>query len=202
MFILILTFLGTYEWYPVESGNVSKEVSESSVVKSFGKNRLRKSFVKLDSDIFTGGCMVLLPKGYTVLEVPEGLKLMENYIEIENLDRYSAVYESGELEKKWNKLKRELTKSIGGISFRTPSLEVLRKRLLPGSVSHPDKATDVSQTEEDQDIEYPREVYYSFLLIEKHGKQVIIPVLLVLSPVDEIYKQIRKEMSEAKGGAK
>ena len=202
MFILLLTFLGTYEWYPVESGNVSKEVLESSVVESFGKNRLRKSFVKLDSDIFTGGCMVLLPKGYTVLEAPEGLKLMENYIEIDNFDRYSAIYESGKMEKKWNRLKRELIENIGGIHFGTPSLDALRKRLLPGDVSHPDKAADVSQAEEVQEIEYPKEVYYSFLLVGNHGKQVIIPVLLVLSPIDEIYKQIRKEMSEAKGGAK
>ncbi len=202
MFILILTFLGTFEWYPVEGKNVSKEILESSVVERFEKNRLRKSFVKLDADIFKGGCMVLVPKGYTILEAPEGLKLMENYIEIEKYDRYSTFYESGELERKWNELKRELAENIGGIYSRTPSLEVLRKRLLPGGVSASENSMDVPQIEEDQDIEYPRKVYYSFLLIEKDRKLIVIPVLLVLSPVDEIYKEIRKEMIEAKGGEK
>jgi len=200
MFILLLTFLGTYDWYPVRGGEVSKEILESSIVKRFGEENFRKSFIKLDAEIFEGGCMVLVPKGYRVREVPRGLKMMVNYIEMEKYDRYSAVYEYGELEMGWNDLKRELRDNVGGFRFGTPSLEWLRNRLIPRGVSGSEGSSNRPQSEEDKDIEYPRKIYYSFLLIEKNRKELIIPVLLVLSPVGEIYKELRKEMKEVEEG--
>jgi thiaminase len=202
MLILLLTFLGTYDWYPVEGVNASKEVLKSSIVQRFGKNRLRKSFIKLDAGIFKGGCMALVPEGYKIREVPEGLKFMINYIEVEKYDRYTAVYKSGKLEKEWNKLKRELTENIGGIHFGTPSLKELREELISENFIRLDSLSNRSRTEKKKDIRKPKKVYYSFLLVQKENDRKLIPVLLVLSPAGEIYKEIRREMSEEKGGEK
>lgn len=202
MFILLLTFLGTYEWYPVEGENVTKEVLESSIVQQVGKNMLRKSFIKLDADIFEGGCMALLPKGYKIIEVPEGLKFMISYIEMESYDRYSAVYESGDLNKEWSNLKKEFADKIGVRYIRTPSLEVLRKRLFKEKVDRSGIMESAIEMEDNDKIEYPKKVYYSFILIQKRNDRKLIPVFLTLSPISEIYKQIRREMNDGEGGEK
>lgn len=202
MFILLLTFLGTYEWYPVEGGNVTKEVLESSIVQQLGKNMLRKSFIKLDADIFEGGCTALLPKGYKIIEVPKGLKLMINHIEIENYDRYSAVYESGDLNKEWSNLKKEFADKIGVRYIRTPSLEALRKRLFKKGIDGSLRMSSADERGDNDEIEYTKKAYYSFLLIQKRNDRKLIPIFLTLSPVSEICKQIRREMSEVEGGEK
>ncbi len=183
MFILLLTFLGTYEWFPVEGGDVSRQVLESPVVKEYGTNRIEKKFIYLTSGIFGGGSKVLFSKGSEIRGLPKGLKLMKRAIRMKKFDRYSALYKEGELKVVWKELEKESARKLG-----IPSLTLQEMRKIFPEDDFKNEKEEFKPgliLEKIRGVKYPLRIYYSFMEIEENRTRKLIPVVMKLCPLDE-----------------
>lgn len=215
MILLFISLLGGFAWYPISGGANSYEMvlnseeGRSIIMQYGGKENLVKSSIPLGAGIFKGGEMVLLPKGLKIKGTPRNLKFMKRAISIEKYDRYSAIYKEGELEAEWEELKSETKSKLGISSLENSSREELRE-FFPERI-HPTKEEmermekeglerEEARLEEErkEEIEYPAKSYFSFLLIEENGRERLIPVILHLSPIDELIEKFTED--EEQGG--
>lgn len=186
LFLLILSFYSEFEWYEVGSasgkGNF-EEIMESPIVKEYGKHSIGKRFIYLDSGIFGGGCKVLFSKGTEIRRLPIGLRLMRRAIKMKKHDRYSALYEEGELKEVWERLERESASKLGISSL---TVEELRK-ILPKE----DYENEEGEFEPGlmlgkiRGIKYPLRTYYSLIEVEENRAIKRIPVVFILCPMAE-----------------
>lgn len=185
LFLLILSFYSGFEWVQfegIDAKGISEEIMESPVVKRYGKQNLEKRFVRLNSGIFGGGCKVLFSKGTEIRGLPEGLKLMKRAIKMKKFDRYSALYERGELKKEWEKLEKESAEKLGISSL---SFEELKKFLPGEDYKEGTENMEPATIGKIAGIEYPAKTYYSFIEIEENRTVKLIPVVLKLCPIAE-----------------
>jgi len=186
LFLLILSFYSEFDWYQLEETSVrgiSEEIMESPVVRKYGKDRLRKKYIYLDSGIFGGGSRVLFSKGTEIEGLPKGLKLMRRAIKMKKFDRYSALYEEGELKHVWKELENESARKLG-----IPSLTMaeMRKIFPEGNFKNEEgKIEPGLMLDKIGGIKYPLRIYYSFMEIEENRTRKLIPVVMKLCPMDE-----------------
>ncbi|MBA7616809.1 hypothetical protein ES703_24109 [subsurface metagenome] len=106
-------------------------------------------------------------------------------------------------------MKSETKSKLGISSLENSSREELRK-FFPERI-HPTKEEmermekeglerEEARMEEErkEEIEYPAKSYFSFLLIEENGRERLIPVILHLSPIDELIEKFTED--EEQGG--
>jgi hypothetical protein len=196
LFLLILSFHSGFDWVELEKAEVaeiSRGVKESPMAKRYGKQNLEKWIIHLTSDIFRGGCMVILSKGTEIRRVPDNLKIVNSGIKMKKFDRYVALYEKGELKREWEKLEKESAEKLGISSLSFEELE----RFLPDE--NYEEGSGKTNTEFDKmaDIEFPVKTYYSFMEIEEKGMRKLIPVVLELCPIAE---KIEEYINSSKGG--
>jgi hypothetical protein len=184
LFLLILSFHSGFDWVELEKTEaleISEVIKESKLVKRYGEQSLEKWIIHLTSDVFGGGCMVVLSKGTQVIRVPDNLKIVNSGIKMKKFDRYVALYEEGDLKREWKKLEKESAEKLGISSLSSEELE----RFLPGEDYK--EGTVEMNTEFDKiaDIEFPERTYYSFMEIEKNGTRKLIPVVMEFCPIGE-----------------
>jgi len=187
-----------------------------------GNENLIKMLVHLEGGVFNGGERVLLPKNYKIKMTPLNLQLVPRAIDMRTYRRYSALYNEGELEIKWKELKRESEELLEILSLEQASLDELRE-LLPDRIPPPRKEmatlnrfTDETEDlrtlkkdeinlqgeegefeiEEEKEIKIPEEYYFSFILLEENRKERLLPVILYLSPFNELIEESIEEEKE------
>lgn len=219
MIFLLFSLYGSFQWYSVPGGgsggqtfkNIVDSREGGSIIEQYGgRENLIKGFIRLDADIFKGGVKVLLDKDLEILRKPENLILLKRSIKKEDEKRYSAVYREGQLKNIWVDLKRSLANQLGFASL--DQIEMDRKNLrelFPGKIP-PEKevreemkdrkpvgdAEKFNPTEEE--IVYPSKSFFSFLLLRGKSGERLIPVILNISPADEIIEEVKK--LEEEGG--
>ncbi|MCK4528044.1 hypothetical protein KAW18_11800 [candidate division WOR-3 bacterium] len=204
MILLLLSFWGGFDWYPLEvAGDISvyKTILDSqegsSIIRRYGgEKNLLKGLIHLNSDIFKGGRKVLLPKKYKIKRTPGYLQLIKRDIEIKNYNRYAALYKEGELKEEWRQLKAESTNKLGISSLEAISYTRL-KELFPERII-PTEETGIEEPENESAFieEIPAKHFFSFLLIEENGREKLIPVILHLSPIEEAIEMFRRMEDE------
>jgi len=204
MILLFLSFLIGFAWYPLEDVRdmsayemvLNSEEGHSIIMQYGGKENLVKSSIPLGAGVFKGGEMVLLIKGLKIKRTPENLKLMKRAISMERYNRYSALYEEGELKAEWEELKRETESKLGISSLEEIPREELREffpeRILPTEEGF-EREQGTLEKEGKEEIEYPAKSYFSFLLTEENGMERLRIVILHLSPIDELIEKITEE---------
>jgi hypothetical protein len=186
LFLLILSFYSEFEWYEVGSasgrGNF-EEIMESPIVREYGKHKLEKRFIYLNSGIFRGGCKVLFSKGTEIEGLPRDLKLMKRAIKMKKFDRYSALYEEGELKQVWEELERE---SAGKLGISSLTMVEMRKIFPEEDFKNEEGEIEPGLIlEKMRGIKYPLRTYYSFIEVEENRTTKRIPVVLILCPMAE-----------------
>lgn len=217
MILLFLSLWGSFAWHPISEIDIGKNTYETilnshegrSVIMQYGGERnLVKGSIRLGADIFKGGEMVLLPKGCQIRRAPENLLLMKRAIELKKYDRYGAFYKEGRLKEEWQELESESAYELGVSSLEAISPERLNEYfpdLVSPSREEMEKVKKESsesvemrpEEEREREIRYPEKSYFSFLLIEENGRERLIPVLLRLSPIEEL---IEKSVTEKEEG--
>lgn len=199
LFLLILSFHSGFEWIQFErtdAKEISEVIKESKVVKRYGAENLEKRFVRLNSGIFEGGCKIILSKGTEIRRIPEDLKIYKRAIKMKKYDRYSALYEKGELKREWEKLEKESAEKLGVSSLSFEELE----RFLPErncEECEEGRVNSGAMDEKMPNIEYPSKTYYSFIEIEEDRTIKCIPVVLTLCPLAQ---KIEEYMNSLRGG--
>jgi hypothetical protein len=195
LFLLILSFYSEFEWYQLQgpgARGISEEIMKSPVVKKYGKNRIEKRFIYLTSGIFRGGSRVLFLKGSEIRGLPKGLELMKRAIKMKKFDRYSALYEEGELKKVWEELEEESARKLGISSL---SLEKMRKILPREDYENEEgKIEPGLMLDKIGGIKYPSRTYYSFIEIEEDRTIKRIPVVLKLCPIEDKIEEYMSSM--------
>ncbi|MEJ2355620.1 MAG: hypothetical protein P8Y62_06950 [candidate division WOR-3 bacterium] len=186
LFLLMLSFYSEFDWYQLEMtgrGGIYEGIMESSVVKEYGTNRIEKKFIYLTSGIFGGGSRVLFSKGSEIRGLPKGLKLMKRAIRMKKFDRYSALYEEGELKHVWKELEKESARKLG-----IPSLTLQEMRKICPEDDFKNEKGEIEPSlilEKIKGVKYPLRIYYSFMDIEENRTRKLIPVVMKLCPMDE-----------------
>ncbi len=196
LFLLILSFYSEFEWVELEKTEVAEifeVIKKSPVVENYEKQNLGKWYIHLTSNIFGGGCMMVLSKGTQIRMVPDNLKIVNSGIKMKKFDRYVALYERGKLKREWEKLERESAKKLGISSLSFEELE----RFLPDENYKEGIEEMNTEFEKMADIEFPKKTYYSFMEIEEKGTRKLIPVVMELCPIAE---KIEKYVNSSKGG--
>ncbi|MCK4225597.1 hypothetical protein KAX29_01760 [candidate division WOR-3 bacterium] len=216
MILLFLSFWGSFAWHPISEIDIGKNTYETilnshegrSVIMQYGGERnLVKGSISLGASIFKGGEMVLLPKGCQIRRVPENLLLMKRAIKMKKYDRYGASYKEGRLKEEWQELETESAYELGVSSLEaisperlneyfpdlvSPSREEMEKVKKEGS----ENVEMRPEEEKEREISYPEKNYFSFLLIEENGRERLIPVILRLSPIEELMEEFVTEKEE------
>ena len=212
-FILsLITLFGSMSWTPVKSDNtrqISQYFINSGVVKDYGEESLIRQFVNLNSDIFSGGCKVMIPKGATIVRGPENLKLIKQPVKMANFDWYTALYEDGDLKYKWNDMKSHVYSKLGIgelASINTENLKTISKKIpeLQALVEKPEKGMQISSTPPNDKKAVERavdinmyKVYTSFIIIETDaGEYKVLPVILRLNPEQELENRVTQLSEE------
>jgi hypothetical protein len=199
LFLLILSFHSGFEWVEVEKTNpaeIFEVIKESPVAKRYGELNLEKWIIHLTSDIFGGGCKIILSKGTEIRSVPEGLKIYKRAIKMKKFDRYSALYEKGELKREWEKLERESTDKLRNSSLLEDLSKILSEERC-NTCNKEEERINPKAMEELAGIEFPSKTYYSFIEIEEEGNVKLIPVVLELCPLAD---KIGEYMNNSEGG--
>ena len=212
MIYLVFIFISNFPWYPISEdyiyGNLNELIQNSGEISAIvqqygGEEYLIKGFIHLYGNIFKGGEMVLLPKGYKVTKVPENLKLIKRNIDMKKYNRFTALYKEGELIGEWNELARESEDKLGISSIESLSMDELSilfpRKILPqkeeieriGTIELHTEEVEFSEEEEDDEIKYPRKNYLSFILVDDGWVERLFPVILHLYPVDERIKELQ-----------
>ncbi len=187
---------GGFDWQAIEKRGIEEiyeEIQTSSVVGNYGKQNLEKWYIRLTSDVFGGGCMILLSKGTQIRRVPDNLKIVNSGIKMKKFDRYVALYERGKLKKEWEKLEKESAKKLGISSLSFEELE----RFLPDENYKEGTGAMNTGFEKMANIEFPAKTYYSFMEVEERGTKKLIPVVMELCPIAE---KIKEYVDGSKGG--
>ncbi len=175
---------GGFDWQAIEKQGTEEmyeEIQNLSVVGRYGKQSLEKWYIRLTSDVFGGGCMILLSKGTQIRRVPDNLKIVNSGIKMKKFDRYVALYEKGKLKKEWEKLEKKSAEKLGISSLSFEELE----RFLPDENYKEGTGARNTGFEKIANIEFPRKTYYSFMEIEERGTRKHIPVVMELCPIAE-----------------
>jgi hypothetical protein len=199
LFLLILSFHSGFDWVELEkteTGEISEVIKESKLVKRYGEQNLEKWIIQLTSDIFGGGCKIILSKGTKIERVPEGLKIYKRAIKMKKFDRYSALYEEGELKREWKKLERESADELGNSSLLEDLGKILSDKRC-NTCNEVEERINPKAMEELTGIEFPSKTYYSFIEIEEKGDVKLIPVVLELCPLAD---KIGEYMNSSEGG--
>ena len=194
LLLLILSFYSEFEWYEAEKTDV-KGISEEIKESPMGGSRIEKRFIFLNSGIFRGGCKVLFSKGTEIEGLPRGLKLMKRAIKAKKFDRYSALYEEGELKQEWERLEKQSANMLGVSSL---SLEEL-KRFLPSEDSREATGNMELKLKDKRKPgkKYPSKTYYSFVEIKENRMIKLVPIVIRLCPIEEV---IEEYMNSMEGG--
>ena len=122
-------------------------------------------------------------------------------------DRYGAFYKEGRLKEEWQELESESAYELGVSSLEaisperlneyfpdlvSPSREEMEKVKKEGS----ENVEMRPEEEKEREISYPEKNYFSFLLIEENGRERLIPVILRLSPIEELMEEFVTEKEE------
>lgn len=207
-FILsLITFMGSISWTPMKNDDnltISQYVIKSSIVQDYGKSSLIKQFININSDIFYGGCKVLIPKGAVIIGAPAGLSLLKENVHIDRYDWYTALYKEGDLKGTWDQMKR---KSYFGIKI--DNLDDLKKEDIE-SLSKKNPKLRIDNREKNKNLQISsippnnenierkpirksnHKVYVSFIVIEENNEYKILPIVLRLDPEVEIKNHILK----------
>lgn len=212
MINLLILFISSFSWYPISKNFISENfnlmISNSSelsrVVGQYGgEEYIIKGFIHLDGDIFKGGEMVLLPKEYKVMRIPNNLKMHKRNIDMRKYNRYTALYKEGELKRKYSELIRESEDKLGISSLKNSSLNELRElfpmSIMPGkeemerieALELYTEEEEISSGNKENVIEYPGEYYLSFILIEDGWIERLFPVILHLCPVEDRIEDLK-----------
>lgn len=218
MVLLFICFLSGFEWYPLVDNTTGKNLYEAiletdcghEIIGRYGgKEVLDNRLILIDGGVFEGGAKVLLPKKYKLKKFPDDLKLLKRYINLEKYNRYSAVYKEGELKEVWEKLYKETSEK-----FRLSSIQELppeKLRTLNPKLNLARRQGDVEKEKQSraknnlsprlsgrESVSFPSKTFFSFLLIEgvADGSEKLVPVVLELSPIESIVKEILKDKSE------
>jgi len=187
---------GRFDWQAIEKRGIEEmyeEIQNSSVVESYGKRNLERWYIHLTSDVFEGGCMIVLSKGTRIGKVPDNLKIVNSGIKMKKFDRYVALYKRGELKREWEKLERESAKKLGISSLSFEELE----KFLPDENYKEGTGAMNAGFEKIESIEFPAKTYYSFMEIEENRTRKLIPVVMELCPIAE---KIKEYVNRSKGG--
>lgn len=191
--LLLFSFLNvaTFEWEEVkyyDAKEITKQVKESPVVKSYGKGILKKNLIHFNDKIFESGNKLVIPEGAHILRLPAGLEVSKTNVDVVKHDRYAVTYEEGKLKDEWMRLKRESAKVMG-----VSSLDNVTGRQLERIMSRiNDKSQIVKQSKRVKRIakKYPEKIYISFILIEINGQDKLLPVVLSISPIQTLLDNI------------
>jgi hypothetical protein len=204
MIYLIISILSSFPWYPISMGGINNvyefilNSDEGSLIISRygGEEYLMKKIIRLNGDIFSSGVKILLLKEYKIEGVPENLQAIKRPIKMKKYNRFSAIYKEGELKEEWNELVSKSEDELEISSLTDLSLEDFEK-LLPEKISTPEKEIKPKNDIEDswelktEGIKtYPRKHYFSFILIEENFVEKLVPVILNLSPIDEVIQKL------------
>ena len=194
LFLLILSFYSEFEWHEVKRASV-KVISEEIKESPMGGSRIEKRFIFLNSGIFRGGCRVVFSKGTGIERLPRGLKFMKRAIKAKKFDRYSALYEEGELKQEWERLEKQSANMLGVSSL---SLEEL-KRFLPSEDSREATGNMELKLKDKRKPgkKYPSKTYYSFVEIKENRMIKLVPIVIRLCPIEEV---IEEYMNSMEGG--
>ena len=190
MFLLLLfSFMatGTFEWEEVErigAKAITRQIKESYVVKSYGEDVLKKSFIYFNDDIFEPGNKLVIPERAEILRFPAGLKISKTEIDIIKHDRYAVTYEEGKLKDEWMKLKRESEKLMGVSSFKNLTGEQIGQ--IMSRIHSRNQVRRRSGSASRVEKEYPEKIYISFILIEENRQIKLLPVVLAISPIQTL----------------
>jgi hypothetical protein len=197
MLLFSIAIGGGFDWQAIEKQGIQEiyeEIQNSSVVGRYGKQNLERWYIYLTSDVFGGGCMIVLSKGTQIRRIPDNLKIVNSGIKMKKFDRYVALYNKrGELKREWKKLERESAKKLGISSL---SFEEL-KRFLPDENYKEGTGAMNAGFEKIESIEFPAKTYYSFMEIEENRTRKLIPVVMELCPIAE---KIEEYVNRSKGG--
>lgn len=214
MILLFLSLLGGFKWHSIPEGAINRnlykvilntEEGSSMIMRYGGEENLVRGFIHLDYGIFAGGNMVLLHKRFKIKRTPENLILVKRAIEMEKHNRYAALYKGGEFKEEWKELKRETENKLKITSLDDLSRERLREffpeRVLPTKKEIErlkregllEEEMEISERESEETVTYPGNIYFSFLLVEENGRERLIPVILHLSPIDELIEKFTED---------
>ncbi len=212
----LITLLGSIAWTPMKNDNtleISQTVLHSSVFSDYGNSALVRHFINLDSDIFSGGGEVLLPKDITIIRAPKNLKLIKESDKLPKFNRYTALYSKGKLANQWKRLKRKTYSSLGIKELGDPKTDIKKIKskapMLIDKISGNDKENiQISSTppkgekiEATQQFKDNHKVFLSYIVYEtENGDYKVLPVVLRLSPMKKIENYILKNTEEEEGG--
>jgi hypothetical protein len=212
MIILLIFYINSFSWYPITEsdiyGNFNETIKNSSEISSIvrqygGEEYLIKGFIHLDSDIFKGGEMVLLPKEYKVMRIPYNLKMHKRNIDMRKYNRFTALYREGVLKRKYRELIIKSEDELGISSLKNTSINELRElfptRIMPGREEREriealelyTEEEEISSGRTEREIEYPKEYYLSFISIEDDWIERLFPVILHLCPVEGRIEELK-----------
>jgi len=200
LFLLMLSFYSEFEWVEgrkMSPAEISEFVKESEVVKRYEERNLEKWIIPLTSDIFKGGCKIVLSKGTQIRKVPEGLKIVDSGIKMKKFDRYVAIYEERGLKQEWRKLEREAAEILRNSSVFEDLSKILPEENCNDCNNRKEVRISTIAVEKLAEMEFPSKTYYSFIEIEEDRTVKLIPVVLEFCPLEE---KINEYMKRSGGG--
>ncbi len=219
MILLFLSLWSGFAWHSIPESAIDEDLYEvilnseegsSMIMRYGGVENLVRGFIHLDYGIFEGGNMVLLHKRFKIKRTPENLILVKRAIEMKKHNRYAALYKGEKFKEEWKKLKRETESKLRISSLEDLSRERLRE-FFPERVPPTKKEIErlkmeglgeeemrVSEREREEREIYPEKIYFSFLSVEENGRERLMPVILQLSPIDELIGKFTR--TEEEGG--
>jgi hypothetical protein len=213
MMILLLSFISTFEWYPLEEGmglatydDILNSEAQSTVNLYGGKDIIAGFVLHLGKGIFEGGEMVVLPDKFKVSGRPRDLILVKRHMEIKNHKRFAALYKGSKLKREWEELKEESAKILGVRALERAKVKHFnefipemvfptKERLSRPAIIH-ESETQLAFQEEERKM--PQKRYFSFILVTDNGKELLIPVLLHLNPILERARELANLVMEGR----
>ena len=209
-----ITLMGSIAWTPIKNDNtysISQSVLHSSFLADYGNDALIRRFINLNSNIFSGGDKVLLPKNITIVETPDNLRLIKAPINLSRYDWYTALYSQGPLKDQWKRLKQRVYSSFGinklvdlnkdkikTLAQKDPKISILEQKKRIKKVKISDVATGKGEAKTLPVVSNGHKSFLSYIVIETEGGDYkILPVVLRLSPRKKIENYISKR---AEGG--
>lgn len=188
-FLLLFSFVmgSSFEWQEVEyfdAKSITRQIKNSSIVASYGEENLKKKLTYFDDDVFECGNKLILPEGARIIRMPDGFEVSKTDIKIIKHERYAVTYKEGWLKDEWQRLVRESASKMGVSSLDNLTVEQVMQ--IKSRISSGNHGVRKSKRVNRVVRNYPERIYISFILIEIDGQDKLLPVVLAISPIQDL----------------